>query len=83
MPSHMAESSVRVLINNSTVGAEGHLPSPSLNVQRLPPKASMSMEVHQEELPVHTDVEVRRHYSRQPRSPCTHKGGQSCQQVLC
>ena len=33
VPPHMAEGSVRVLINNSTVGAEGHLPSPSLNVQ--------------------------------------------------
>ena len=30
---HMAEGNVRVLINNSTVGAEGHLPLPSLNVQ--------------------------------------------------
>ena len=33
MPPHMAEGSVRVLINNSTVGTEGHLPLPSLNVQ--------------------------------------------------
>ena len=33
MPLHMAEGSVGVLINNSTVGTEGHLPSSSLNVQ--------------------------------------------------
>ena len=33
MPPHMAEGSVRVLINNSAVGTEGHLPSPALNVQ--------------------------------------------------
>ena len=33
MPSHMAEGSVRVLVNNSAVGTEGHLPSPALNVQ--------------------------------------------------
>ena len=33
MPPHMAESSVGVLINNSTVGTEGHLPLPALNVQ--------------------------------------------------
>ena len=33
MPLHMAEGSVGVLINNSAVGTEGHLPSPALNVQ--------------------------------------------------
>ena len=33
VPPHMAEGSVGVLINNSAVGTEGHLPSPSLNVQ--------------------------------------------------
>ena len=32
MPTHMAEGSVRVLINNSTVGTEGKLPSLALNV---------------------------------------------------
>ena len=33
VPPHMAEGSVGVLINNSAVGTEGHLPSLSLNVQ--------------------------------------------------
>ena len=33
MPPHMAEGSVRVLVNNSTVGTEGKLPSLALNVQ--------------------------------------------------
>ena len=33
MPPHMAEGSVRVLVNNSAVGTEGHLPLPALNVQ--------------------------------------------------
>ena len=31
VPPHMAEGSVGVLINNSAVGTERHLPSPSLN----------------------------------------------------
>ena len=33
MPLHMAEGSVRVLINNSTVEIEGQLPLLALNVQ--------------------------------------------------
>ena len=33
MPPHMAEVSVGVLVNNSTVGTEGQLPSLALNVQ--------------------------------------------------
>ena len=32
MPTHMADGSVRVLINNSIVGTEGKLPSLALNV---------------------------------------------------
>ena len=83
VPPHMAEGSVGVLINNSAVGTEGHLPLPSLNVQRLPNQASMSVEVRQQELPVHTHLEIRRHYSHQVGHPCTRKGGQSCRQVLC
>ena len=82
MPLHMAEGSIRVLINNSAVGTEGHLPSPSLDVQQLLHQAPMSVEVRQQELPVHTDLEVRRHYSCQPQHSCAHKGGQSCRQVL-
>ena len=33
MPPHMAEGSAGVLINNSTVGTEGQLPSLALNFQ--------------------------------------------------
>ena len=71
MPLHMAEGSVRVLINNSKVATEGQLPSLPLNVQRLPCQAPMSVEAHQQELPVHTDLEVRRHYSHQAGCSCT------------
>ena len=42
---HMAEGRVRVLIDNSTVQTEGKLPAPSFEVERLPHKASMSVEV--------------------------------------
>ena len=83
VPPHMAEGSVGVLINNSSAGTEGHLSLPSLNVQRLPHKAPMLVEVHQQELPVHTELEIRRHYSQQAGHPCTRKGRQSCQQQLC
>ena len=43
----------------------------------------MSVEVRQQELPVHIDLEIRWHYSHQAGCPCTCKGRQSCQQVLC
>ena len=82
MPLHMAEGSVGVLINNSTVGTEGQLPSLALNVQRLPRQAPMSVEARQQELPVHTDLELRRHYSHQTGCSCTREGRQGCQQVL-
>ena len=71
MPLHMAEDSVRVLINNSAVGTEGHLPSPAFNVQRLPHQAPMSVEVREQELPVRTGLEIRRHYSHQAGCSCT------------
>ena len=77
MPPHMAEGSVGVLINNSAVGTEGQLPSPALNVQRLPRQAPMSVEARQQELLVRTDLEIRRHYSCQAGHSCTKEGGQS------
>ena len=82
MPPHMAEGSAGVLINNSAVGTEGQLPSLALNVQRLPRQAPMSVEAHQQELPVHTDLELRRHYSCQAGHSCTREGRQHCRQVL-
>ena len=65
MPPHMAEGSVRVLVNNSTVGTEDQLPLLALNVQRLPHQAPMSVEAHQQKLLVYTALELGRHYSHQ------------------
>ena len=42
---HMAEGHVGVLIDDSTVQTEGELPAPSLEVERLPHKASVLVEV--------------------------------------
>ena len=42
---HMAESCVRVLINNSAVGTDSKLPAPPGEVKRLPHEALMSVEV--------------------------------------
>ena len=42
---HVAESHVRVLVNNSAVGTEGKLPAPPSKVKRLPHKAPLSVEV--------------------------------------
>ena len=42
---HMAESHVRVLINNSTVGTESELPVPLFKVKRLPHEALVMVEV--------------------------------------
>ena len=42
---HMAEGRVRVLVDDSTIQAEGKLPVLPLNVERLPHKAHVSMEV--------------------------------------
>ena len=58
---HMAESRVGVLVNNSTVGTESELPAPPFEVKRLPHEALVMVEVHQQELLVHTYTELRRH----------------------
>ena len=42
---HMAEGHVRVLVDDSTIRTEGELPALSLDVERLPHKASVSVEV--------------------------------------
>ena len=42
---HMAEGCVGVLIDNSAVWTEGELPAPSFEVERLPHKASVMVEV--------------------------------------
>ena len=57
---HMAESCVRVLINNSTVGTESKLPAPPFKVKRLPHEALVTVEITQQELLVHAYTELRR-----------------------
>ena len=47
---HVAESSVRVLVDNSTVWTKGQLPVHSTNSKRLPHEAPMPVEVCQQEL---------------------------------
>ena len=57
---HVAESHVRVLVNNSTVGTESELSVPPFEVKRLPQEALVMVEVCQQELLVHTYTELRR-----------------------
>ena len=42
---HMAEGRVRVLIDDSAIRTKGELPALTLNVERLPHEASVSVEV--------------------------------------
>ena len=42
---HMAEGCVRVLVDDSAIWTKGELPALSLDVERLPHEASMSVEV--------------------------------------
>ena len=72
---HVAEGSLRVLIDNSTVWTEGQLPAPSTNANQLPHQALMLVEVCQEELLVCAHAHLRRHHGYQARQPCIHKGG--------
>ena len=71
---HMAESGLGVLIYNSTVWTEGHLPALSFNANQLPHKAPMSVEVCQQELSVHAHVEIQRYYGCQAGWPCIREG---------
>ena len=71
---HVAEGSLGVLIDNSTVWTEGQLPAPSTNANQLPYQALMLVEVCQEELPVWAHADLPRHHGCQARQPCVHKG---------
>ena len=42
---HVAESHVRVLVNNSAVGTESELPAPPIEAKRLPHEALVTVEV--------------------------------------
>ena len=66
---HMAESRVRVLVNNSTVGTESELPVPPFEVKRLSHEALVMVEVTQQEFLVHAYTELRRRNGYQAR--CT------------
>ena len=57
---HMAEGHVRVLINNSAVWTEGELAAPSFEVELLPHKARVMVEVTQQELLVRAYSKLRR-----------------------
>ena len=59
---HVAESSVRVLIENSTVWTKGQLPAPSTNSKRLPHEAPILVEVRQQELLVCAHAALRWYY---------------------
>ena len=71
---HMAESHVRVLINNSAVGTEGKLPVPSSEVKRLPHEAPVPMKVQQQELLICAHTELRGHNGCQAWRALAHKG---------
>ena len=64
---HVAESCVRVLVNNSTVGTESELPAPPFKVKRLSHEALVMVEVTQQELLVRAYTELRRHNGYQAR----------------
>ena len=64
---HMAESCVRVLVNNSAVGTESQLPAPPFKVKQLPHEALVMMEVTQQELLVCAYMKLRRRDGYQAR----------------
>ena len=78
---HMAEGGLGVLIDNSTVWAEGQLPAPCTNANRLPHQTLMPVEVCQKELPIRAHTDLWRYNSCQARWPRGHKGRQSCQKM--
>ena len=72
---HMAESHVRVFVNNSTVGTESKLSVPPGKAKQLPHEALMMVEVQQKELLVCTHMELGGHNSYQAWCALAGKGG--------
>ena len=72
---HMAESHVRVLVNNSTVGTESELSVPSIKAKQLPHEALVMVEVQQKELLVHIHMELGGHNGCQAWCTLAGKGG--------
>ena len=73
--SHVAESHVGVLVNNSTVGTVSELSALPIEVKRMPHKALVTVEVQQKELLVCTHTELGRHNSCQAWCALAEKGG--------
>ena len=71
----VAESRVRVLINDSTVGTESKLSAPPSKAKRLPHEVLMMVEVWQKELLVCTHTELRGHNGCQAWCALAGKGG--------
>ena len=71
---HMAESHVRVLVNNSAVGTESEQSVPPVEVKRFPHEALVMVEVRQKELLVCTHTELGRHNSCQAWCALAWKG---------
>ena len=72
---HVAESHVRVLINNSTVGTEIKLFAPPSKAKQLPHEALVMVEVRQKELLVCTHMELGGHNGCQAWCALAGKGG--------
>ena len=72
---HVAESCVRVLVNNSTVGTESKLSVPPSEGKRLPHEALMMVEVRQKKLLVCTHTELGGHNGCQAWCALDGKGG--------
>ena len=72
---HMAESCVKVLVNNSVVGTESKLSAPPSKAKQLPHEALMMVEVRQKELLVCTHTELRGHNGCQAWYALAGKGG--------
>ena len=70
---HVAESHVRVLVNNSAVGTESELPAPPFEVKRLSHEALVMVEVTQQELLVRAYTELRRRNGYQARCALARK----------
>ena len=79
---HVAESHVRVLINNSTVGTESELSAPPIKAKRLPHKALVMVEVRQKKLLVCTHMELRGHNGCQAWCTLAGKGGEGHRKIL-
>ena len=73
---HVAESHVRVLVNNSTVGTESKLSAPPIKAKQLLHEALVTVEFRQKEHLVCTHTELGGHNSCQAWCTLAGKGGE-------